>query len=83
MDPIHPIIPQPPNIPPVTPAPTAGRIDREGKRQSDEWLDKRRRRRAVAGPPNRADEGARGDTRDDHDDDEPELGAGPHIDVTA
>jgi hypothetical protein len=34
MDPIHPIIPQPPNIPPVAPSPMAGKIDRE--RQRDE-----------------------------------------------
>ncbi|HET7050475.1 MAG TPA: hypothetical protein VFI54_19585 [Solirubrobacteraceae bacterium] len=34
MDPIHPIIPQPPNIPPVAPSPMAGKIDR--KRQRDE-----------------------------------------------
>ena len=34
MDPIHPIIPQAPNIPPVAPSPMAGKIDRE--RQRDE-----------------------------------------------
>jgi hypothetical protein len=34
MDPIHPIIPQPQNIPPVAPSPMAGKIDRE--RQRDE-----------------------------------------------
>ena len=34
MDPIHPIFPQPSNIPPVAPSPMAGKIDRE--RQRDE-----------------------------------------------
>jgi len=47
MDPIHPIMPQAPNIPPVAPSPMAGKIDRE--RQRDEGAgrqggDKRRAR---------------------------------------
>jgi len=44
MDPIHPIVPVPPNIPPVTPTPLTGRIERDTPRQSLE--DRRRRKRA-------------------------------------
>ncbi len=47
MDPIHPILPQPVNIPPVTRPPQVGRIDREDQRkhEQDEDAAKRRRRR--------------------------------------
>jgi hypothetical protein len=44
MDPIHPIIPIPPAIPTVTPAPLIGRIDRDNPHH-DAGEDKRRRRR--------------------------------------
>ena len=43
MDPIHPIVPTPPSIAPVTPAPLAARIERDGARSSGE--DQRRKRR--------------------------------------
>lgn len=45
MDPIHPIVPVPPRIPPITPAPMIGRVDRDAGR-SPAGEDKRRRRRA-------------------------------------
>jgi hypothetical protein len=48
MDPIHPIVPRPPGITPITPAPMAGRIDREAARRDAEER-KRRRKRADAG----------------------------------
>jgi len=35
MDPIHPIIPQQPTIPPVAPSPMAGKIDRARRRDED------------------------------------------------
>jgi hypothetical protein len=35
MDPIHPILPQPVNIPPVMPPPKVGRIDRERRPRDD------------------------------------------------
>jgi hypothetical protein len=36
MDPIHPILPQPLNIPPVTEPPSIGRIDRDERRKKGE-----------------------------------------------
>jgi hypothetical protein len=36
MDPIHPILPQPINIPPVTQPPSIGRIDRDERRKKGE-----------------------------------------------
>jgi hypothetical protein len=45
MDPLHPIVPIGPNIPPITPAPMAGRVDRDRSRAGT-GQDKRRRRRA-------------------------------------
>ncbi len=33
MDPIHPILPVPPNIPPVTEAPRVGKLDRDQRRE--------------------------------------------------
>jgi hypothetical protein len=36
MDPIHPILPQPLNIPPVTEPPNIGRIDRDERRKKGE-----------------------------------------------
>ncbi len=49
MDPIHPIVPVAPNIPSVTPAPMAGRVDRDGA-QSNGDQGGRRRRRDGRGP---------------------------------
>lgn len=48
MDPIHPIIPVAPNIPPVTPAPLTGRVTRDGTRQRP-GEERGRRRRAPGG----------------------------------
>jgi hypothetical protein len=39
MDPIHPILPQPINIPPVTQPPSVGRIDRDERRKRGEQDD--------------------------------------------
>ena len=39
MDPIHPILPQPINIPPVTEPPSIGRIDRDERRKRGEQDD--------------------------------------------
>jgi hypothetical protein len=72
MDPIHPIIPLPPNIPPVTPAPLIGRIDREDRRRAPD--DEQRRRRPGARP---TTEDHPVDERDGDDD------SGLHINVTA
>jgi len=47
MDPLHPITPIPPNIPPITPAPMVGRVDRDAPR-AGAGSDQRRRRRAPA-----------------------------------
>ena len=46
MDPIHPIIPQAPTIPPVAPSPMAGKIDRDRQRDGDS-RDSRRKRRSA------------------------------------
>ena len=40
MDPIHPILPVPPNIPPVTEAPRVGKVDREPRRGKRDGEDK-------------------------------------------
>lgn len=71
MDPIHPIIPVPLNIPPVTAAPLSGRIDRDDRRRG---LDDEKRRRRPAAPHATPPAGDQGD--DDAD-------AGLHINVTA
>jgi hypothetical protein len=44
MDPIHPIVPQAPIIPPVMPATIVGRIDRDGRQRGDGQGSKGRRR---------------------------------------
>ncbi len=74
MDPIHPILPQPPNIPPVTEAPRVGRIDRDqrrGKRDEDEHGNARGKTGTHRGS------GEFGDESD------PGAEPHPHIDVTA
>ncbi|HSC04564.1 MAG TPA: hypothetical protein VLC49_14640, partial [Solirubrobacteraceae bacterium] len=70
-DPIHPIIPVAPNIPPITPAPLIGRIDRDGRRRGP---DEDRRRRQPR--PDDATSQTSGER-----DDEGEMGL--HVDVTA
>jgi hypothetical protein len=77
MDPLHPIIPIQPNIPPIAPAPMVGRLDRDAP-HTGAGQDKRRRRRAPA------DSGASSPGQDSLDygaDDE--VDGGLHIDVTA
>jgi hypothetical protein len=79
MDPLHPIVPVPPNIPPVTPAPMAGTVNREGARNKADQ-DKRRRRRPEADAAAHASvEGADYYLDDPGDDDD----SGLHINVTA
>jgi hypothetical protein len=70
MDPIHPIAPLPPNIPPVSPAPVIGRIDRGDPRRRAG--DEQRRRRQRNPLPHAVDE-------HEHDDGD----SGSHINVTA
>jgi hypothetical protein len=79
MDPIHPIVPLSPSLPPVAPAPSAGRVDRDGAR-GDAYGDKRRRRRPDAGPAARADVDGIEYVLEDGDDDDQ---SGLHISVTA
>jgi hypothetical protein len=79
MDPLHPIVPVPPNIPPVTPAPTAGAVNRDGARRNADQ-DRRRQNRSESDAAAHASvEGADYYVDDPGDDDEP----GPHINVTA
>jgi hypothetical protein len=71
MDAIHPILPQPPNIPPVVPPPSIGRIDRDERRkkgeQDEDGQDAQRRAWGR-------DEGSSPDGQDE---------SAPHIDLTA
>jgi hypothetical protein len=69
MDPIHQIVPVAPSIPPITPAPLIGGIDREERRRG---TDEERRRRRQARPNDPAS--------DERDGDE---NPGLHVDVTA
>ena len=71
MDPIHPIAPVPPNIPPVSPTPLIGGIGRDDRRRGLDQ-DKRRRRPPSQGPAEPAL-----DEREGDDD------SGLHINVTA
>lgn len=77
MDPLHPIVAIPPNIPPVTPAPMVGRVDRDGSRAGD-GQDKRRRRRPT-------DPGSASYDEPDYPAEDPddENDSGLHINVTA
>lgn len=76
MDPLHPIIPQPPNIPPVTPAVSSRRVDRDGNRPAGGQQRKDepppRQRRVVSAAQEGWDDDERGDD-DEH----------PHVDVLA
>jgi hypothetical protein len=76
MDPIHPIVPTTPNIPPVSPSPLAGRVHGERRRERDPGQHAPRRSRQDGG-----------EDYDDGDGDGfgeviEDLG-GPHIDVSA
>jgi hypothetical protein len=85
MDPIHPIIPQAPNIPPVAPSPMAGKIDRE--RQRDEGAGGRyggkRRPRPDATVSIHGDAPADETSWDDYDVSDEEGDGGLHVDVSA
>jgi hypothetical protein len=77
MDPVHPILPSPPNIAAVTPAPTARGVDRDGRRRQraeDEREAEEERRR-------KAEEARAEQPRAEPDDDF--ATDGPHIDLTA
>jgi hypothetical protein len=80
MDPIHPIVPLPPAIPPVTAAPMVGRIDRDNA-QDNPGEDKRRRRRKEAEPG--ADEPTQDAARYEPVGPDGEDDQGLHIDVSA
>jgi hypothetical protein len=87
MDPIHPIIPQPPTIPPVAPSPMAGKIDRE--RQRDENAGgyrggKRRPRPGATVDLHRDDPGTEASWEDyDAGDFDEDADGGLHVDVSA
>ncbi len=70
MDPIHPILPVPPNIPPVTEAPRVGKVDRDQRRDP---------RRDGEGKSEAEERRRQADANDVLPDGEPR----PHIDVTA
>jgi hypothetical protein len=80
MDPLHPIVPVPPNIPPVTPAPMAGGVSRDGARTNAD-RDKRRRRRPESEAAAHASVEGTDYYLDDPADDEDDTGL--HISVTA
>jgi hypothetical protein len=69
MDPIHQIVPVTPSIPPITPAPLIGEIDRDQRRRG---TDEERRRRRQARP----DDPAAAERDSDEN-------PGLHVDVTA
>jgi hypothetical protein len=81
MDPLHPIVAIPPNIPPVTPAPTAGRVDRDGARTGADQERRRRRRPPGGGGENSAASYDGFDYPLDDADDEDDSGL--HVNVTA
>jgi hypothetical protein len=72
MDPIHQIVPVAPSIPPITPTPLIGGIDREGRRRGPDEEPRRRRQPRPEDPTS-----APSDGRDGEDD------SGLHVDVTA
>jgi hypothetical protein len=85
MDPIHPIIPQPPNIPPVAPSPMSGKIDRE--RQRDEGAGGRyggkRRPRPGATVSIHGEAQTDETSWEDYDVSDEEADGGLHVDVSA
>jgi hypothetical protein len=48
MDPIHPIVPQSPVLPPVAPAPRAEAVNRDGPRSGGQQQTPQRRRRTPS-----------------------------------
>ena len=85
MDPIHPIIPQPPTIPPVAPSPMAGKIDRDRRR--DENTGGRhggnRRARPDATVSIHGDTPSDESSWEDYDLSDEEGDGGLHVDVSA
>jgi hypothetical protein len=79
MDPLHPIIPVAPNLPPITPAPLVGGVSRDSSR-AGAGQDERRRRRAQPEP---GPDGRLADELDYTDEYPGEDDSGLHIDVTA
>jgi hypothetical protein len=79
MDPLHPIVPVPPNIPPVTPAPMAGAVNRDGARSNADQNKRRQNRPESHAAAHASVEGADYYLDDPGADDEPGL----HINVTA
>ncbi len=77
MDPLHPIVPVAPNIPPVSPAPMAGRVDRDGGRNAQDPGQRRRKREPAAHA------SVEGTDYYLDDVDEDDGGSGLHINVTA
>ena len=75
MDPIHPIVPQSPTLPPVTPSPRPDGVNRDGARSGAERKRRRRPARDRA-----AETHIRGLVSGD--DDEPDE-TRPRIDITA
>jgi hypothetical protein len=74
MDPIHPIVPQPPTLPAVAPSPRAEGVNRDGGRASAERERRRRAARDRAADPAR--DGAAPEDGDDPD------APRPRIDIT-
>jgi hypothetical protein len=80
MDPLHPIVPVAHNIPPVTPAPMAGPVDRDGGRNAPDPEERRRKREPAAHASVEGSDYYVDDVgHDDGGDDDSEL----HINVTA
>jgi hypothetical protein len=79
VDPLHPIVPVPPNIPPVTAPPMAGAVNRDGARSSAD-RDRRRHRRPETEAAAHASVDGIDYYLDDPDDDDD---SGLHINVTA
>jgi hypothetical protein len=79
MDPIHPIVPLPPTIAPVTPAPMVGRVDRDQPHGAPGDENRRRRRaRSEHGSDAELADGLGYVVGPDGEDDE-----GLHVNVTA
>jgi hypothetical protein len=81
MDPIHPIVPTAPRIPPVAPPPGVTPTDRQVERRRQEAEGERRRRRKQQQSRARYEDPDGYDSVAD-DDDAGEDDGRPHIDVT-
>jgi hypothetical protein len=84
MDPIHPIIPQPPNIPPVAPSPMSGKIDRERQRDEGAGGYGGKRRPRPGATVSIHGEAQAGETSwEDYDVSDGDTDEGLHVDVSA